>query len=134
MSLELLHIGNQAIHPSLKINTFRGIVYCRICGARAGNSASGFIKLLAKTCKPPEAYGKRNVKRLSEGRLPYGCKSWPCDDVTDAPTVKRIRSQPLSAFAATVLEDHPGLSTEEAKVEADTLLRCADLVAHSASA
>jgi hypothetical protein len=130
LSLELLHIGNRAIHPSHKINTFRGIVYCRTCGAKAGNSASGFIKLLAKQCKPPGIYGLRNIKRLSSGLLPVGCKSWPCDDVPDVQTAKRIRGPPLSPFVAKVLEDHPGLTTAEAKIVADTLLRCAD---HAAS-
>ena len=96
------------------------------CGAKAGNSASGFIKLLAKSCKPPGIYGKRNIKRLSCGQLPVGCKTCPCDDVPDVPTAKRIRAPPLSPFAAKVLEDHPGLTTAEAKIVADTLLRCAD--------
>ena len=125
LSLELLHIGNKAIHPSHKINTFRRVVYCRICGAKAGNSASGFIKLLAKQCKPPGTYGIRNIKRLSCGLLPVGC-----DDVPDVQTAKRIRGPPLSSFVTKVLEDHPGLTTAEAKIVADTLLRCAD---HAAS-
>ena len=50
---------------------------------------------------------------------------WPCDDITDAPTVNRVRAQPISDFAAQVIEDHPGLSVAEAKVVANTLLRCA---------
>ena len=130
LSLELLHIGNRAIHPSHKINTFRGIVYCRICGSKVGKSASGFIKLLAKPCKPPGTYGIRNIKRLSNGLLPVGCKTWPCDEVPDAQVAKRIRGPPLSSFVSQVLEDHPGLTTAEAKIVADTLLRCAD---HAAS-
>ena len=109
-------------------------MYCRTCGAKAGNTASGFLKLLAKVCKPPEVYGKRNIKRFANGQLPVGCKSWPCDDVPDVPTAKRIRAPPLSPFAAKVLEDHPGLTTAEAKIVADTLLRCADLAGNSASA
>ena len=40
-------------------------------------------------------------------------------------TAKRVRAQPLSDFATQVIEDHPGLSTAEAKVVANTLLRCA---------
>ena len=74
--------------------------------------------------------GLRNIKRLSSGLLPVGCKSWPCDDVPDVQTAKRIRGPPLSPFVAKVLEDHPGLTTAEAKIVADTLLRCAD---HAAS-
>ena len=91
LPLELLHIGNRAIHPSHKINTFRGLVYCRTCGAKAGNTAAGFIKLLAAPCRAPQTHGKDNVKRLAEGRLPRGTKSWHCDDITDVQTNKHIR-------------------------------------------
>ena len=127
LALELLHIGNRAIHPSHRINTFRGLVSCRTCGAKAGNTAAGFIKLLAVPCSAPQIYGKDNIKRLAEGRIPRGTKSWPCDDITDVQTNKRIRKEPLSDFATQVLRDHPGLSESEAKVVAQTLLRCADL-------
>ena len=77
-------------------------------------------------CHPPQTYGKDNIKRLAEGKLPRGTKSWPCDDITDMQTNKRIRKEPLSAFASQVLSDHPGLSVAEAKVVAQTMLRCAD--------
>ena len=126
LALELLRIGNRGIHPSHHINTFRGIVYCRTCGAKAGNTAAGFIKLLGVPCRPPQTYGKDNIKRLAAGRLPRGAKSWPCDDITDVQTNKRIRREPLSDFALQVLSDHPGLSESEAKVVTNTLLRCAD--------
>ena len=43
--------------------------------------------------------------------------------------VKSGPTDSLSDFAAQVLKDHPGLSVAEAKVVADTLLRCADFVA-----
>ena len=129
LPLELLHIGNQSIHHSHRINTFRGLVYCRVCGARAGSTATGFLKLLAKPCTLPGTYGKDNIKRLSEGRLPRGVKCWPIDTVTDLPTAKRIKAEPLSEFAAKVYEDHPGLTLAEAKVVAETLLRCADFMA-----
>ena len=82
----------------------------------AGNIAVGFLKLIAKHCKPPGQVGIDNPKRLAVGRLPRGVPVWPCEAITDAPTVKRIRAQPLSAFATQVLEDHPGLSVAEAKV------------------
>ena len=36
--------------------------------------------------------------------------------------------QRLSDFAVQVLEDHPGLSVAEAKVAADTPVRCVDYV------
>ena len=100
-------------------------MYCRVCGARVGKSAAGFLRLLAKPCTCPGDYGKDNKKRLVEGRLPRGVKTWPCDDIVDVQTAKRVRAQPLSDFATQVTEDHPGLSTAEAKVVANTLLRCA---------
>ena len=103
LALELLHIENRAIHPSHKINTFRGLVYCRTCGAKAGNPAAGFIKLLAVPCRAPQTYGKDNIKRLAEGRLPRGTKSWPCDDISDVQTKKRIREEPLSDVATQII-------------------------------
>ena len=129
LPLELLHIGNLSIHHTHKINTFKGLIYCRVCGARAGTFAAGFLKLLAKPCTFPGSYGKDNMKRLSEGRLPRGVPFWPIETVSDLPTAKRRRAAPLSDFAAQVLEDHPGLTITEAKVVADTLLRCAGFVA-----
>ena len=129
LPLELLHIGNLSIHHSHKINTFKGLIYCRTCGARAGSTPAGFLKLLAKPCTYPGRYGKDNIKRLSEGRLPHGLKCWPIDTETDMPTAKRRRAEPMSDFASQILRDHPGLSTSEAKVIADTLLRCADFAA-----
>ena len=130
LALELLHVGNKPIHHSHQINTFRGLVYCRVCGARVGKSAAGFLRLLAKPCTYPGDYGKDNKKRLVEGRLPRGIKTWPCDDIADVQTAKRVRAQPLSDFETQVLEDHPpGLTTVEAKVVANTLLCCADFAA-----
>ena len=129
LPLELLHIGNLSIHHTHKINTFEGLIYCRVCGARAGTSAAGFLKLLAKPCTFPGSYGKDNMKRLAEGRLPRGVACWPIETVSDLPTAKRRRAAPLSDFAAQVLKGHPGLSVAAAKVVADTLLRCADFVA-----
>ena len=91
----------------------------------------GFIKLLAVPCRAPQTYGKDNIKRLAEGRLPRGTKSWPCDDISDVQTNKRIRKEPLSDFATQVLREHPGLSVSEAKVVAQTLLRCADFASRA---
>ena len=71
------------------------------------------------------------MKRLANGRMPRGCNTLPSDDIMDVQTDKRIRSQPLSPFAAQILQDHPGLSPAEAKVGANTFLRCADYTAHS---
>ena len=84
------------------------------------------MKLLAVPCRAPQTYGKDNIKRLAEGRLPCAAKLWPCDDIADVQTNKRIRKEPLSDFATQVLRDHPGLSESEAKLVAQTLLRCAD--------
>ena len=69
------------------------------------------------------------MKKLAEGRLPRGVACWPIDTATDLPTAKRRKAAPLSDFAAQVLKDHPGLTVSEAKVIADTLLRCADFAA-----
>ncbi len=100
-----------------------------MCGGRVGKSAAGFFRLRAEPCTCPGDYGKDNKKRLVEGRLPRGVKTWPCDDIVDVQTAKRVRAKPLSDFETKVLEDHPGLTTVEAKVIAGTLLRCADYAA-----
>ena len=63
---------------------------------------------------------------VTQGRLPRGTKSWPCDDISDVQTNKRFLKKALSDFATQVLRGDLGFSVSEAKVVAQTLLRCAD--------
>ena len=123
LRLSCCELAIVAYIPAIISTPFVGLF---IVGAKAGKSAAGFIKLLAVPCRPPQSYGKENIKRLAAGKLPRGAKSWPCDDISDVQTNKRIKRAPLSDFASQVLSDHPGLSDSEAKVVALTLLRCAE--------
>ena len=61
--------------------------------------------MLTKPCNLLVQYGKDNLIRLTEGRLPRGVPVCPGDLVTGASSAKRVRAQPLSDFAAQVLKD-----------------------------
>ena len=105
-------------------------MYCRQCGCRASTKDASFIKLLAQACQAPGVYGLDNVKRLRLGKLPRHVKNWPCDLIqSDHDVNARIQDAPLSEFERQVLQDHPELSAVEAKVIANTLLRCAEYAA-----
>ena len=70
---EAVHIGNQIAHHTHKLQIYRGIVYCRICGMRGPTK----LHNLAHPCKPPTAYGKQVLSSLNQGRLPAGLSNWP---------------------------------------------------------
>ena len=69
---EAVHIGNQLAHYIHKLQIYRGIVYCRICGMRGPTK----LHNLAHPCKPPTAYGKQVLSSLNQGRLPAGLSNW----------------------------------------------------------
>ena len=69
-----LHVGNQCIHHSHKLQAFRGFVYCSKCGSRKGSSS---IRYLASECRPPSDTGKATLRALSKGKLPPGLDDWP---------------------------------------------------------
>ena len=49
LPFEELHIGNQYTHISHQLNKFRGLIYCRKCGCRAGRA---LIRKLSDKCQP----------------------------------------------------------------------------------
>ena len=67
------HIGNQTVHYSHTLRQHRGLIYCKCCGFLAGRK----IHKLSLPCEPPGLYGRNNIKRIGEDRLPYGITSWP---------------------------------------------------------
>ena len=75
LPFEELHIGNKFTHISHQLNKFRGLIYCRRCGCRAGNA---ILKNLSTPCQPPSAtYGRLSLSRLREGKLPPGLLEFP---------------------------------------------------------
>ena len=125
LALELVHIGNNIIHHSHKINIFEGLVYCRKCGRRVSHNGIAFIKNLAKPCAAPSGYGIDCLKRISKGLRPRQVGHWPCDELSRR-TQQRIVEAPISEFESQVLSDQPELSIQEAKIVASTLLRCSE--------
>ena len=75
-----MHVGNQFIHHSHKLNIYRGFVYCGKCGCKKGTNQ---VRLLAKPCAPPGLSGIRNLVAIQEGKLPHGYTSWPDEDSGD---------------------------------------------------
>ena len=92
-----MHIGNNIIHHSHKINTFKGLVYCRRCGSRVSHKGIAFIKNLVKPCAPPNGYGIDCLKRIRMGRKPRLVSVWPCDELSLA-TQQKIVEVPISDF------------------------------------
>ena len=74
LPFEELHIGNKFTHISHQLNKYRGLVYCRRCGCRAG---SAVLRNLSERCKPPTSYGTLSIKALQDGRLPPNLSAWP---------------------------------------------------------
>ena len=62
--------------------------------------------------------------------MPRQVSGWPCDLIlSDYNVSARLQEVPLSDIEKQVLRDHPELSVTEAKVIANTLLRCAEFAA-----
>jgi len=68
-----LHIGNSVTHHSHKLHKYRGLVYCKRCGCRAGLS----LRKLSKPCRPPTTYGATAIAAISAGKLPPRLSQWP---------------------------------------------------------
>ena len=69
-----IHLGNQLSHSTHKMNSFRGLIYCSKCGARAGPNQ---IRYLARQCEPPSIAGQRTLNAIENGVLPQGYTEWP---------------------------------------------------------
>ena len=93
----LVHIGNNVIHHTHEINTCRGLVSCRVCGASASHRGSPFIKLLGRKCMPPGTYGKNKLNKLGFGNKPGVDAYWLCN-LLHVATQELVRSEALSQF------------------------------------
>ena len=71
---KFIHVGNQFVHHSHKLNMFRGFVYCGKCGYRKGANQ---VRKLAKPCSPPGLYGIQTLEAIRDGQLPPGLNEWP---------------------------------------------------------
>ena len=70
---DMIHVGNQNIHSSHKLNIHKGLVYCHKCGCRKGSH----IKKLARECEPPSLYGKESLHAIANDVLPPNLAEWP---------------------------------------------------------
>ena len=69
-----LHVGNQVVHHTHKLEAYKGFVYCGKCGSRKGASQ---IRYLACECRPPSDTGKATLRAIQNGKLPPGLEEWP---------------------------------------------------------
>ena len=69
-----IHIGNQFVHHTHKLNMYKGFVYCGKCGFRRGANQ---VRKLAKPCAPPGLSGIRTLEAIRDGKLPPGLEEWP---------------------------------------------------------
>ena len=77
---KFIHVGNQFVHHSHKLNMFKGFVYCGKCGYRRSATQ---VRLLAKPCSPPGLAGIRTLEAIRDGKLPPGLEEWPIQEVDD---------------------------------------------------
>ena len=74
-----LHRGNNNTHSSHELCSYRGLVYCSKCGARAGANQ---FRLLAHKCEAITSYGEQVLKRIARDKYPTGITIWP-DEVVN---------------------------------------------------
>jgi len=67
------HVGNSTTHYTHKLWIYKGLCYCRRCGAYGSKK----LGKLAKPCLPPTYAGQQVLKAIFTGRLPQGLASWP---------------------------------------------------------
>jgi len=80
-------VGKLTSHSSHKSNIFKGLVYCKRCGARG---PSKFVAL-ARPCVEPGANGLRNLEAIRLGKLPDNLAHWP-DQSDLRPTCIRVNA------------------------------------------
>ena len=78
LSLEQIHVGHCNTHPSHDLYTYRGLIYCNLCG----NVVTTRMHLLNKPYeRHPRSYGAINLAAIRQGKLPGQLRlaSWPAD-------------------------------------------------------
>ncbi len=81
-SLNVMH-GNSNTHITHSLCTYKGLLYCNVCGSRGGKW--GF-QHLSKQCVPPSQYGLTSLRAIKDGRLPPNLTAWPDDErIIDRP-------------------------------------------------
>ena len=70
--------ARRPLHPSHKLAAARGVVWCWNCGQIAIVKPIG----LTKVCEPPTAFSRAALRRLRDGKPPFGLKRWPDGDDT----------------------------------------------------
>ena len=73
-------LGGFVLHTSHRLYSFRGLVFCNVCGF----FASKFPKKLKLPCDQdlpqcPTPQGACNLDRIWKGLLPFGAPGWPAD-------------------------------------------------------
>ena len=65
------------IHPSHKLEAYRGVYWCQLCGG-SGVPSRGKLLKLGRTCVPGlTEHGRRVGRALLAGKLPPDLKAWP---------------------------------------------------------
>ena len=67
------HIGNQTIHSSHNMFSYKGLLFCFKCGAHGSKK----LNLLSKQCEQATLTGERALKYILRGDKPPGITEWP---------------------------------------------------------
>ena len=71
-----VHIGNRSTHPIHPLRIFKGLIFCKRCGA---HSTGQSLHLLATGTCEVRTCGQNSLKRLAQGLKPQGVKTWPAE-------------------------------------------------------
>ena len=70
-----IQVGSSMTHPSHRIRIFRGLLFCKVCGARGPSK----LVNLSEPCVAARAgsYGRANLNAIKQGKKPQGLVAWP---------------------------------------------------------
>ena len=68
-----IHIGNQVVHNSHNLFSYRGLLFCFKCGAFGSKK----LNLLSKQCEQATYTGERALKYIFRGDKPPSLTEWP---------------------------------------------------------
>ena len=68
-----IHIGNQVVHNSHNLFSYRGLLFCFKCGAFGSKK----LNLLSKQCEQATYTGERALKYILRGDKPPSLTEWP---------------------------------------------------------
>ena len=120
ISHDFIHMGNSTTHVSHDMRTYRGLVYCRKCGARGSGDVG--LRLLSHPCSPPSNYGLLSLRSIRDGKLPPNLLYWP-DEVRNIDRAHTSTKRSSESFIGLRIK-RPRLSSHSSKEASGDVASC----------